>query len=191
MTPADLDAIRRRLQRASAAVRDASGTGYQTSYQAEGTDFTTNFTAIGIKAPDQLEDDFLNLFIWMWSFKDYLRSCFETKGLTAKTVEEEANRCRALTYVADIANRAKHGELRESRSGEFAELIDVGFNAPQESIERITVAGPDVTLHIKDPQMVSIHATVRTGSGVRYEALAVLNEAMEHWETRVLSQIAA
>ncbi len=63
MTPADLDAIRSRIHRASAEVRDAAGSGYQTSYQAEGTDFTTNFKAIGVKAPEQLEDDFLNLFI--------------------------------------------------------------------------------------------------------------------------------
>ena len=191
VTPAELDAIRSRIQRASAVVRNASGSGYQTSYQAEGTDFTTNFKAVGVKAPEQLEDDFLNLFVWTWSLKDYLKSCFEAKGLRGKAVEEEANLCQALTFVADIANRAKHGELRESRSGDFAELIDVGFNAPQECIERITVAGPDVTLYIKDPQMVSIRATVATRSGGRHEALAVLNEAMEFWETKVLAQIAA
>ena len=191
MTPADLDTIRSRIQRASAAVKDASGNGYQTSYQADGTDFTTNFKTVGVKAPEQLEDDFLNLFVWTWSLKDYLKSCFEAKGLRGKTVEEEANRCQALTYVADVANRAKHGELRESRSGKFAELVDVGFNAPQECIERITVAGPDVTLHIKDPQMISIHATVATRSGGRHEALAVQVEAMECWETKVLRQISA
>ena len=184
MTPADLDAIRSRIRRASAAARDASGSGYQTSYWAEGTDFITNFKAIGVKAPEQLEDDFLNLFVWIWSLKDYLKLCFVAKGL-------EANRCQALTFVADIANRAKHGDLRESRSGEFAELVEVGLNAPQECIERITFAGPDVTLQIKDPQMVSIYATVATRSGRRYDALVVLNEAMECWEAKVLTQIGA
>lgn len=191
MTPADLDAIRSRIRRASAAARDASGSGYQTSYWAEGTDFITNFKAIGVKAPEQLEDDFLNLFVWIWSLKDYLKLCFVAKGLGAKAVEEEANRCQALTFVADIANRAKHGDLRESRSGEFAELVEVGLNAPQECIERITFAGPDVTLQIKDPQMVSIYATVATRSGRRYDALVVLNEAMECWEAKVLTQIGA
>jgi hypothetical protein len=191
MTPADLDAIRSRIQRASAAVRDASGCGYQTSYWAEKTDFMTNFKAVGVKAPEQLEDEFLNLFVWTWSLKDYLKSCFLAKGLQAKAVEEEANRCQALTFVADIANRAKHGDLRESRLGEFAELVDVGLNATQECIERITFAGPDVTLQIKDPQMVSIHATVATRSGGRHDALVVLNEAMECWETKVLTQIGA
>lgn len=191
MTPADLDAIRSRIKRASAAVRYASGSGYQTSYWAEGTDFMTNFKAIGVKAPEQLEDDFLNLFVWIWSLKDYLKSCFVAKGLGAKAVEEEVNRCQALTFVADIANRAKHGDLRESRSGEYAELVDVGFNAPQECIEQITFEGPVVTLQIKDPQMVSIYATVATRSGSRYDALVVLNEAMEYWETKVLTQIGA
>ena len=190
MTPADLDAIRSRIRRASAAVRDASGSGYKTSYWAEGTDFMTNFKAIGVKAPEQLEDDFLNLFVWTWSLKDYLKSCFVAKGLRGKAVEEEANRCEALTYVADIANRAKHGDLRESRSGDFAELVDVGFKAPQECIERITITGTDVTLQIKDPQMVSIHATVVTRGGGQHDALVVLNEAMECWE-KVLTQIGA
>jgi hypothetical protein len=191
VTPADIDAIRSRIQRASAAVRDASGSGYQTSYWAEGSDFMTNFKAIEVKVPEQLEDYSLNIFVWAWSLKDYLKPCFMAKGLRAKAVDEEANRCQALTFVADIANRAKHGDLRESRSGEFAALVDVGLNAPQECIELITFAGPDVTLQIKDPQMVSIHATVATRSGGRHDALVVLNEAMECWETKVLTKIGA
>ena len=191
MNPAELDAIRRRIQRAFAAVRFASGSGYEVSYQANGTDFTTNFTAIGIKAPEQLQDDFLNLFIWTWSLKDYLKSCFKAKGLQGKAVEDEASRCKALAYVSDIANKAKHGELRKSRSGEFAELVNVGFNAPDECIERIVFSGLDVTLLIKDPQMIIIHATVATQSGGRYDALAVLTEAMDCWESNVLSQIEA
>ncbi len=189
MTPADLDAIRSRIHRAYSAVRDASGSGYKTSYQVEGTEFTTNFKAVGLKAPEQLEDDFLNLFLWTWSLKDYLKSSFQAKGLRGEFVEDEANKCQALTYVADIANRAKHGELRKSRSGEYAKLIDVGFNVPQECIAWFAVAGPDVTVCIKDPQMVEIRATVETKSGARFEALSVLKEAMECWETKVLPQI--
>ena len=190
MTPADLDAITNRIHRAFGAVQVASGAGYDTLYQAAGTDFTTHFRAMGVKAPEQLEDDFLNLFIWMWSLKDYLKTCFEANGLRGIVVEEEVNRCPALMYVADIANRAKHGVLRESRSNEFAELVDVGFNTPQESVELITVAGAEVTLHFKNPQMIHIHATVSTKAGVRFDALAVLNESMQCWERNVLTQIA-
>jgi hypothetical protein len=191
MTPADIDQIRSRIQRAYSAVQSASGSGFHVSYQAEGTDFMTNFMAVGVKSPEQLEDDFLNLFVWTWSLKDYLKSCFKDKGLRGSVVEAEASGCKALTYVADIANRAKHGELQNSRSGDFAELVDVGFNAPQESIERITVSGPDVTLHFKDLQEVIIHATVATRSGDRHDALTVLTDAMECWETKILSQIKA
>lgn len=191
VTPADLDAIRSRIERALAAAQDPSGAGYQTSYQVSGTDFTTSFRAIGVKAPKQLEDDFLNLFIWTWSLKDYLKSGFEAKGLRGKAVEEEVNQCTALTYVADIANRAKHGTLRESRSGQFAEFVDVGFDAPQDSIDRITVAGQDVSLHIKNLQLIQIHATVATNTGARLDALAVFSDAMHCWETRVLPRIAA
>jgi len=190
MKLSDLEAIRSRIHRAVGVVQVASGVGYETSYLAESTDFRTHFRAVGVKAPEQLEDDFLNLFIWMWSLKDYLRACFEAKGLPGNAVEDEVNRCPALMYVADIANRAKHGVLRESRSSEFAELVDVGFNAPQDSIEQIIVSGPEVTLHIKDPQLVHIHATVATKAGARLDALVVLSEAMQCWEKNVLAQIA-
>jgi hypothetical protein len=69
--------------------------------------------------------------------------------------------------------------------------VNVGFNAPDECIERIVFSGLDVTLLIKDPQMIIIHATVATQSGGRYDALAVLTEAMDCWESNVLSQIEA
>jgi hypothetical protein len=191
MTSADLDKIRSRIERAFASVQDASGGEYRTSYKATGTDFITNFRAVGVKAPEQLQDDFLNLFVWTWSLKDYLKSAFEAKGLHAKVVENAVDQCAALTYVSDIANRAKHGTLRKSRSGQFAKLVDVGFNAQQNSIARIMVAGPDVTLHISNPRLIQIHATIETDNGTRLNALAVLSDAIYCWETQVLPSIAA
>ncbi len=190
MTPADLDAVRARIERAFRTAVSAEGRGYEQAYQATGTDFTTIFRAIGVKAPAQLEDELLNLFIWIWSLKDYLKAAFVAQGIPADLVEDEANGCRALMYVADIANRAKHGELRKSRSGEFAELVDVGHVVPQEAIERIVVAGPEVTIHVKNPEKVVLRATVRTGSGAAADALAILNEAMNCWETNVIPRVA-
>ena len=43
---------------------DASGGGFQASYWDEGTDFKANFKTVGFKVSEQLEDDFLNLFVW-------------------------------------------------------------------------------------------------------------------------------
>ncbi len=168
-----------------------SGDYYETSYTAEGTDFVTRFRAIGVKAPEQLQDDFLNLFVWTWSLKDYLKACFKAKGLSAQDVEDIASGSEALKYVSDIANRAKHGTLRESRSGQYAELVGVGYDAPQQSIAKITVAGPDVTLHVKDPQLIRIRALVRTKTGQELEALAVLTEAIAIWEGQAIARVAA
>ncbi len=189
MKPADLDAMRARIQRAFGAATSCSGSGYECSYQAIGTDFTTHFKALGVKAPEQLEDDFLALFIWVWSLKDYFKESLVARGLRSREVEEIVDQCLPLCYVADIANRAKHGTLRQSRSGAFAELVNVGYDIPQEAIECIAVAGPQVSVHVRDPQLVSIHATVVAAGGIKLDALTVLQEAMKCWEATVLPTI--
>lgn len=186
----DLNAIRSRIERAFDTVQDLSGVGYQTSFENNDTNFTTNFQATGVKNPEQLQDDFLILFIWIWSFKDYLKSALEAKGLCGKIVEDEVNKCPALTYVADIANRAKHGTLSKSRSGQDAKLMEIGYEVPQESIGNISIAGSDVSLDIISPKLIQIRARVVTSSGTNLEALTVLSDAMSFWETQVLPRIA-
>lgn len=189
MSPADLDSITGRIRRAFDSAQTVCGAGYQTSYVARGTDFTTYFFAEGVKSPKQLEDDFINLFVWTWSLKDHLKERFKNAGLPGQLVEAEVNACVALTHVADIANRAKHGVLRESRSGAFAELVDVGYSVPQQSIEQMVFAGPQVTVRVRNPQHVEIRAFVVTKDGVRRNALEVLSEAMQCWERRVLAHL--
>lgn len=190
VTPTDLTDMTSRIDRAFRSVRRASGDTYCTSYHAAGQDFITNFTAIGIKPPEQLEDDFLSLFVWVWSLKDPIKYAYEARGLRGALVEEVVNASTELSYVADIANRAKHGRLSSSRSGEYPELIDVGFTIPDFAVAKITVAGPDVTLEVKDPEQVEIHATIATKAGLRIDALEVLSEAMRCWESKLLSRIA-
>ena len=189
MSPSDLESITQRISRAFQSTRIVTGPGYGTSYVAQGTDFTTHFHAEGMKSPDQLKDDFLNLFIWVWSLKDYLKQRCKDVGLSVQLVEDEANRCPALTYVADIANRAKHGTLNKSRSGKFAELIEVGLTVPQASIQEIEVAGPEVTSRFREHQHIVIRASVVTRDGVRLDAHAVLDEAMRCWETKILAHL--
>lgn len=187
MNPAAIDEMRDRIRRSLQSARTASGDRYQTSYKTEDKDFTTNFTAIGVKAPEQLNDEFLTLFVWVWSLKDYIKSAFEAGGIRGQVVEDEIDSCVALTYVSDIANRAKHGTLRTSRSGQHAELVDVGFSVPQTSIQEIIVSGPDVTMTVTNPEQVEIHAFVVTQDGARLDALVVLAEAMNFWEAKLLS----
>lgn len=191
MSPTELDEIRKRIARASQTVQQTSGEGYEISYIAEGTDFVTSFRAIGMKAPEQLQDDFLNLFVWTWNLKDYIKECFKAKGLSAQDVEEVVNRSLPLMYVSDVANRAKHGTLHKSRSGGFAELVGVGFELPMDSIAQVVVAGPEITLHVKDPQLIRVHATIKTQRGEELDALVVLEEAINTWESLALVRIAA
>lgn len=189
MTLDELELIRNRIQRAFNSVRADASSVFHTSYHAPSTDFVTNLTVFGIQSPDQLEDNFLNLFIWIWSLKDHLKACFETNGLNGRTIEEAVNRCPALTYVADIANRAKHGVLRASRSSVCAKLVDIGFEAPQTSIARIVVEGPIVTVYLKEIQNVEIQANIATSTGARFDALSTLREAMDYWECNVLPRL--
>lgn len=184
MSPADLDEVRNRIGRLLQAVQHAAGDSYETSYKATGADFLTHFRVIGVKAPEQLQDDFLNLFVWTWSLKDYIKEYCKVKGLSMQKIEDVANKSKSLQYVADIANRAKHGTLRESRSGEFAELVGVGFNIPQESIARISCAGPEVVLHVEENKLIQILATVRTNQGKEFDALVVLKDAIGTWENQ-------
>lgn len=95
------------------------------------------------------------------------------------------DRYRQATSVQDGLT----GRLR--RSGEFAELVDVGFEAPQESIATISVADPEVTLHVSNPQLIRIHAIVRTKSGEELDARGVLTAAIAAWEDQALARIAA
>jgi hypothetical protein len=55
----------------------------------------------------------------------------------------------------------KHREHHKSRSFDFAELIDAGFNVLQNLVELLLFAGSEVILLIKNPKMVSIDGTNR------------------------------
>ena len=188
-TNTELLEIQSRIERAKTAVQDASGTKYETFYQAEGTDFTTFFCAHGVKDLNQLEDDFLNLFIWTWNLKDYLKISFQNMGIDAQEVEKIVSNTKALGYVSDIANRAKHGVLEKSRSNEFAELVNIGIEIPQKSIERITFSGQEISTYIKNPQNLIIQATIRTNVGIDYDAIEILTSAMNAWEIQAISRI--
>ena len=188
-TNTELLEIQSRIERARRTVQNASGTKYETSYQAEGTDFTTYFSAHGLKDPNQLEDDFLNLFIWTWNLKDYLKISFQNMGIDAQEVEKIVSNTKALGYVSDIANRAKHGVLEKSRSNEFAELVNIGIEIPQKSIERITFSGQEISTNIKNPQNLIIQATIRTNVGIDYDAIEILTSAMNTWEIQAISRI--
>jgi hypothetical protein len=111
--------------------------------------------------------------------------------LDPSIVEEIVNASPALQYVADIANRAKHGVLRESRSGQFAELVDVGFTVPQSAVSKITVCAFSVGVDICNSNEVTLRGSVLPRDAPALDAFAVLNEALSAWEEHALKKLAA
>jgi len=190
MRPEALEALRSRIRRTESAAREPAAAGHeQTHTLKDGT--THKYTIGGIKSPEQLQDEVLTLFVWVWSLKDYLKEAYKTKNLDPQLVEDAVNQCTALQYVADIANRAKHGVLRDSRSGKFAELVDVGFTVPQTAIGKITIGAFSVGVDVSKPEEVEFHAFVKPKDEEPVDAFVTLTEALNAWEAHVITRIAA
>jgi hypothetical protein len=190
VTPETLESIRSRIRRTEAVARQAAATGFVQTHKLE-DDTIHEYSVSGIKSPEQLEDDLLNLFVWTWSLKDYLKEVYTAKKLEPRHVETVVNQSLALQYVADIANRAKHGVLRQSRSGKFAQLVGVGFTVPQTAIARISVGAFSVGIDVAKPNEVELHAFVKPNDGQAVDAFAILAEAIGVWEELIIKPIAA
>jgi hypothetical protein len=183
-----LDSTRARILRIEAAARQVLGAGFEQSFLSNDGSAHT-LTVSGVKSPSQLEDELLTWFIWVWALKDYLKEAFRARGFDPEQVEQAVNDAPMLQYVADIANRAKHDRLRTSRSGEYAELVDVGLSIPQTSVNRITVGAFNVDVEVATPSKVQLRAFVRLNCGVTHNAFIVLSEAIDVWESKVLSRL--
>ena len=139
MNKSEFSKLYERVQRSPDAVYRKANVGFaQSNKFPDGS--STNLEVIGIKAPEVLEDELLTLFIWLWSMKDYLKALCATRGIAGseieqiEQIEQIANVERPLSIVADIANRAKHGVLSKSRSGDFAKLQHVSISIPQSAV---------------------------------------------------------
>jgi hypothetical protein len=180
-----LSELRARIQRGLSTVHVKASAGFTNSFWMEDGN-KHHYSAFGVKSPEQLNDELLNLFVWVWSFKDYLKNAFLNSGLDAQIVEETVNKRACLQYVADVANAAKHGKLRESRSGKFAELADVGWSVPQHAIQKISVGAFNVDIHVHNPHAVELHASIKPRVGDALDAFRVLEDAMSVWEAELL-----
>ncbi|GAA0888190.1 hypothetical protein [Rhodanobacter soli] len=185
MTPTSFEELRARIHRAEIIARRADSVGYQKNQTlADGSKH--QYQISGIKSPEQFEDDLLTLFVWVWSLKDYLKELYKSMGLDPRLVEEMANNCTALKYVSDVANKAKHGILQQSRSGQFAELVNVGHSVPQAAISKITFSAFNVEIDVSKADQVLLHAFVKPRGGEPIDAFEVLAQAMLTWETKVI-----
>lgn len=185
-----VEELRSRIRRIALTAHKLAAPGHeQTHTLDDGT--THHYKISGIKSPEQLHDELLTLFIWVWSLKDHLKELCKVRNLDPQTVEEVVNRSPSLQYVADIANRAKHGILRNSRSGQYAELSDLGFTVPQTAVARITVGAFNVGIDVARPDEVELRASIKLRSGDILDAFATLNDANNQWEKHIVKRIVA
>jgi hypothetical protein len=182
MNKSEFEKLHNRVQRSHDAVFCKANMGFSRSQrQFDGS--VTEIEIVGIKAPEQLEDELLNLFIWLWNMKDYLKALCPSCGIASNRIEHIANAERCLTITADIANRAKHGGLRESRSEDFARLQHVGFSVPMSALSSIAFEKPAVRIVVGIPDNSEMYAEIGFDSGADpVDAFLTASQALEAWQ---------
>lgn len=183
MNKSEFSKIYERVKRTHDVVYRKASTGFtQTTQNSDGT--STRFAVVGLKSPEALEDELLNLFVWLWSMKDYLKTLCESRGIAADRIEHIANSNRSLAITADIANRSKHGTLKKSRSGDFAKLQNVAVSIPQSAVASIAFEKPSVIITVGIPEDAELFAEVGFDSGLAsVDAFPIAAQALSAWET--------
>ena len=183
MNKSDFSKLCERVQRSHDAVFRKASSGFVQSHELpDGS--STHLEIVGIKAPELLEDELLNLFIWLWSMKDYLKTLCATRGIAGSRIEQIANVERSLSIAADIANRAKHGLLRKSRSGDFAKLQNVRISIPQSAVASIAFERPTIRITVSIPDDAELFAEIGFDSGLApVDAFQTASEAFRAWQS--------
>lgn len=180
----ELEELRARVARILKRLDESSGAGFSHLYTFPNGE-THHYRFNGVKSLEAFEDDLLAVFVWVWSMKDYLKEAAKHCGADPHGIEAIVDSSLELQLVSDIANRAKHGGLKKSRSGHFARLSRPSLTCPQKGIGKITFEAFDVTLDVSEPSEVDYKADVLSKSGATLgEATDVLTKAIVDWETR-------
>jgi len=138
----------------------------------------------GVKSPEDVEEDILAAFGWLWDLKDNVKYYCKTKGIKSKWVETEIAADPYLCICGDIANRTKHPGLeRGSRSKKNPVLGKLKYSIPQEAVGSITFGAFDVTTTISKPELVTLEMPIMSGDG-RYlgDAFKYIDYALKAWE---------
>ena len=182
MNKSDFAKLYDRVERSHDSVYSKASSGFVQSHKRpDGS--SSHIEVVGIKPPEQLEDELLNLFIWLWSMKDYLKTLCATRGIAGNRIEHIANVERSLSIAADIANRAKHGVLRESRRGHFAKLQNVGISIPLAALASIAFHKPTIKFTVNIPENAELFAEIGFDSGLApIDAFQTASQALSSWQ---------
>ena len=86
MTGAEIDSLFERLGRLVSATRQNAGDGTAWDYTFPNGE-THRYVIRGLRSHAEAKDSALNLVIWVWSAKDYLKKRAETLGQNAREIE--------------------------------------------------------------------------------------------------------
>lgn len=143
----------------------------------------TKYVLNEVKTHEELEDEILSVFIWLWSLKDYFKEVISYRGGDPKTVEAKINYDKNIMLSADIANGIKHGVIKNSRSTLFPKLGKLSYTVPQGSMKQITVRGNEIEMDFKEFENIEIKMPI-TDKDDNYivDALYLIEYVLNEWE---------
>ncbi len=194
MNLVELNKVIERIKRISRSISNQEGEGAVWAIkQSDGSE--TRFGIDKVKSHLEIEDNVTNAYLWFWNIKDYFKEFLITKGKPKSFIEDMVNKDFRLKVCADIANRLKHGELKESRSKRYPKLGRLSYTIEVTNINefRITTNSPRLgdlqaqvfsfNLTPEDPQIVQVTIPILDMDGVVLgDAIEYINYAVSKWE---------
>jgi hypothetical protein len=184
MNLAEASKIIERITRLSKKSQEIKGDGSTWSYVFP-NGVETTYIVNGLKSQEEMEDDISNVFIWLWSFKDYLKSIAKQQKGDGQYIENLVNNDQKLSICADIANRLKHGSLNKSRSGKFPSLGNFSYTAPHGTVRQIIFHKRTnaVEFNFQNHENIELKMAIYDSSGNELgQSLDYLSHAINFWE---------
>jgi len=187
MTAAEVELLFQRLERIQRRINHHAGDGHTWRCTFPEGD-TTTYVLIGVKGPDEVEDQIREKLAWWWNTKDYVKKLAKSVGQSPQAIEDMVNNDPRLAICADLANSQNRGGLdrtHKARSGTNPVLSPVIYRAGtvDAAIRSITFSPGGVVAVVVDPDKTEFVVPLRNDAGVVIdEALDLLAYAVSVWE---------
>ena len=136
----------------------------------------------GIRSLDELEDTVATLFLWVWSYRDFLVNQAVTGGHSENSVHDRIYQEPDMRLCADIANTLKHEVLNRPRTAFRPILGNAVAELPQASVKAIHVYDGGVRTDVGDPTLVQFRVPVLSETGQEVaEGLDLLDRVLGLW----------
>ncbi len=184
----ELEELLGRLKRLAKRLEEQSGDRFEWECTFDNGE-THRYVIEGLREPELIGDDLANAFVWLWSLKDYLKEYERAGGRDSSWVEALIDADAALPVCGDIANSAKPGRLRTSRSQTFARLGKPHYRIPQAAMGTLTFKAFEVDLNVARPELVEVTVPVQDNrGGMLGDALEYLHAGLTRFERAMVER---